>query len=316
MNECLLEMIWVIVLILLGAFIAPILDGLRRKIRAKIQRRIGPPLLQTFYDLSKLFNLQPVLPFKNMFIIVSPYIVFATLLVLSAAVPLPYVPGFSTVFDTITLLYTLLFVSVLVVLLGLALPNPYSNAGSTREALTITVFEVFIAFTIVGIAYSMKTLNLYGLAVLYGFPKNYLRISTLFLSASLFILAYIESAYTPFDMGEAETEVLGGPYLEFSGRYYGLFLYALLLKRYILLSLPVSLVLVSPIAMMLRAFIPEPLLSVVVLGVFVLFLFITMSVYSVVEALYPRYRVDLAFKPLILASVIPFIGLVMGWLGW
>ena len=316
MDECMLRTVWVIVLILLGAFMAPVLDGLRRKIRAKVQRRIGPPLLQTIYDLSKLFSLQPVLPFKNMFMIVTPYIVFVSMLVLSAAVPIPYVPGFSTVFDAITLLYALLFVSVLVVLLGLALPNPYSNAGSAREALTVTVFEVFIAFTIVGIAYKMKTLNLYGLAVLYGFPGNYLRISTLFLSASLFILAYIESAYTPFDMGEAETEVLGGPYLEFSGRYYGLFLYALLLKRYILLSLPVSLVLVSPVAAVLRSLVSGSLLSVLVLGVFTLFLLITMSVYSVIEALYPRYRVDLAFKPLILASVIPLIGLVMGWLGW
>ncbi len=312
--EYVLITFWSIILALLALLMAPILDGLRRVIRAKIQRRIGPPIRQTIYDLEKLFRLKPILPSRSMFLIATPYIVFVLMLILSATIPLSYVPCLNKVFDLITFMYTLLLGTAFITIMGLIIPNLYSNAGSVRELLLISVFEVFVAFTIVGIAYSIGSLNLYRLPILYGY--NLIRPSMFFLSLSLFILAYVESAYTPFDVGEAETEVIGGPYLEYSGRYYGLFLYSLLLKRYVLLSIPVSLVLVSPITDLLRPYVIQPLLSIISIALFIVFVFIVMSIYSAIEALYPRYRVDLTFKPLLLMSLIPLIGFIFGCLGW
>ncbi len=316
MYDYLVNVFWTITLLLIGLGMAPLLDGFRRKIKAKIQRRIGPPIVQTIYDLRKLFSLQPILPFKNMLLISIPYTVFTIMVILLTAVPVPFVAGFSRFFDIVSLMYVMLLASVFTVILGLMVPNPYSNAGSARELLLITVFETFIALTVIGIAYKIGSLNLYDLAVSYGLPVNYVKPSTLFISLSLFILAYVESAYTPFDIGEAETEVLGGPFLELSGRYYGLLLYSLLLKRYILASIPVSLVMVSPILAILSHYVGGLPLSIISLTLFIIFMLLLASFYSIIEALYPRYRLDLSYKPLLLASLIPFIGFILGWIGW
>ncbi len=315
-NEYIWTLSWGLLFILTALFIAPLLDGLRRVVRAKVQRRIGPSILQTIYDLEKLFRTQPVLPYRNRFFTSIPFIVFALALLLAAAAPVPFIGGLSSLFDALTFIYVLLLVTVFIVLAGLMVPNIYSNIGSARELVLLTVFEVFVGFTLVGLAYKAGTLNLYDLAVRLGEPSYYLKPSTIFLSLSLFILAYVEGGYVPFDVAEAETEVLGGAVLEYSGRYYGLLYYALLVKRYVLLSLPVSLVFVSPLAIMVREYLAGLLVPLACYVLYVVFLFIVMTIYAVIEALNPRYRVDLVYRPLLLSSLIPLIGFVLGWFGW
>lgn len=310
------RIVWILVLLGTSLFMGPFLDGLRRVLRAKIQRRIGPPILQTFYDLKKLFGLNPIGPFITKIYFIIPYVVFALILAMSTMTPIPYIPCLDTVFGAISFFYIILLIVFLYILAGLLLPNPYSNAGAAREALIISIFELFIASTIVCISYKLNTLNLYSIAILYGATQNYLKLSTLLLSISLLFLAYVESAYTPFDISEAETEILGGPMLEYSGRYYGLLFYSFLIKRYVLLSVPVGLIFVSPIINAIKPFIGGVLLSVISYLIYILFMSILLIIYASIETLYPRYRLDHALKTLTLAFLIPFIAYIIGWFGW
>ena len=316
MTDYIVYLVWSLILLLTALIMAPLMDGVRRVIKARIQRRIGPPILQTFYDLGKLFRLPSLVPYRNYLLILAPYLVFFVVILLSIFVPLPYVLSPSKTIDVISFMYILLFASATILYVALIIPNPYSNAGSIRELLLITLFELFIAFTIVGIAYKIGTLNMFLLSEKYGLVDYYLKPSTLLLSLSLLIIAYVEGAYTPFDIGEAETEVLGGPYLEYGGKYYGLLLYALLIKRYVLLALPVSLVFVSPIINYVAGTFTGSALMVLSYGLFIVFMFLTMMLFSVIEAFNPRYRIDIVYKPILISALIPIIGFVLGWFGW
>ena len=316
MMDYLVYLAWSIILLLTALIMAPLLDGVRRVIRAKVQRRMGPPVLQTFYDLRKLFGLPSLIPCRNYLLVLTPYLVFFVVVLLSILVPIPFVISPSSTVDIISFIYILLFASATIIYAALIIPNPYSNAGSIRELLLITLFELFIAFTIVGVAYKIGTLNMYLLSIRYGLAEYYLKPSTLLLSLSLLIIAYVEGAYTPFDIGEAETEVLGGPFLEYGGKYYGLLLYALLIKRYVLLALPVSLVFVSPIINYVADIFNGFTLMVLSYGLFIIFMFLTMMLFSVIEAFNPRYRVDIVYKPILVSALIPIIGFILGWFGW
>ncbi len=316
MIEYIAYIIWSLILLLTALAMAPLMDGVRRVVRAKIQRRIGPPILQTFYDLGKLFKLPSLIPYKNYLLILVPYLVFFVVTFISIHIPIPYILTPSNGIDVISFMYILLFASASIIYIALIIPNPYSNAGGIRELLLITLFELFIAFTIIGIAYKIGTLNMYLLGIRYGFMEYYLKPSTLLLSLSLFIIAYVEGAYTPFDIGEAETEVLGGPFLEYGGRYYGLLLYTLLIKRYVLLALPVSLVFVSPIMNYIVGVFSGFIVSIVSYALFIVFMFLTIMLFSVIEAFNPRYRIDIVYKPLFVSVLIPIVGFILGWFGW
>ncbi len=308
--------VWSIVIGLTIILLAPLMDGIRRRIRARIQRRIGPPIMQTYYDLVKLFRIPPVLPSKNVLFVSIPYIVFVLTATVSLFIPLPGVESLSMYMDLLSLLYTLLLVAFFTIIAGLAIPNPYSNAGSIREALMITFFELFVALTITSIMVGNGTLNLGLLPSILGEPLHYLKLSTLFTALSLLVLGYVEGKYVPYDVAEAETEVLGGSMLEYSGRFYGLILYSLLCKRLILVSLFTSLFLVSPLIHLLSSIINGLLLGIVSYCLFIVFMFVTYIIYSVFDALNPRYRVDHLFKNFLVLSLIPLTGLILGWFGW
>lgn len=310
------SVVWTTIMLVTGLLLPLLLEGIRRIVRARIQRRIGPPILQAFYDLGKLFNIPPVLPTKNMLFIVIPYTVFTVSVLLAAMIPIPYVPGLSMATDMITFIYILILVILLSCLAGLVVSNPYMNAGSSRELYMLSVIEVFTALLIAAFAVKLGTLNLYDIAVRFGQLENMLHPSTMLLVVSLFIYSYMESGYVPFDVAEAETEVLGGPFLEYSGRYYGLMMYAGLIKRFVLASIVASLVFVSPITNYLSGFIGRDYLPIISYIIYIVSVVMVSMFYYVIEAMNPRYRVDIAVKPVLLVSFIPLTALILGWFGW
>ncbi len=305
------------VLLVTGLLLSPFLDGLRRVLRAKVQRRIGPPIMQTFYDLRKLFSLDPILPSSNRLFIAVPFAYFSLLVVATMLLPLPLIPSLSVYFDYISLFYILMLTAFILGIAGLIVPNPYSNAGSVREFVLLTILEAVTAATLVGISIDTGTLNLYRSINTLISLHVYLKPSTLLLGLSLFIIAYVESGFTPFDIPEAETEVLGGSMLEYSGYFYGFLHYGFHIKRFILVSLAVIYSFLPPIAMVLVNNGVNSLLGgLIIIVSYVLLLILVYALYSIIEALNPRYRIDLALKPVLYYSIVPLTGVVLGCLGW
>ena len=207
MAETLVTGVLLPVLLTLAApFVGGLLVGVDRKITARMQSRIGPPLLQPFYDVIKLWNkeafisgsLQPVLAFS--------YLGFAAL-----AVGLFMSGG-----DLLLILFTSAIADVCLITASLNSKSPFSYLGGRRELLAVLSYEPVLILTFISI--SMVTGSFLVEGVL-GFSKPLLMLLPAVLVA-LELVLLIELKKSPFDVsasGHAHQELVRGVYTEFSG---------------------------------------------------------------------------------------------------
>ena len=196
----------------LAILLGPLFDGLRRKITARLQNRIGPPVTQTWYDILKLFKKENILPENSGFSI----LVFPTLtLMLSLAM-------FSTI-STVTMESpmdggAIIFIELAVLsafvlaIAGSAGRNPYGIVGGSREVVLVTLVEPSIIVSLTALVLSRGSATFDDLSKGHGVEIPLaLSIMAYFLS----ILA--ETGRIPFDLAEAESELSGGSLIEYSG---------------------------------------------------------------------------------------------------
>jgi formate hydrogenlyase subunit 4 len=215
--------------LLLFLLLAPLFEGLIRRLGARVQSRQGPPLLQPYFDLLKLLGKENIesssaWPFR-----VAPVLALSAILVVVAMLPMAGRPTALTAHaDLISLIY-LLTLSGLAVLLGaLASRNGYATMGASREMITMIMVEpVLVMLLLMG---SIRHQSLDLTTVLFGGTPLWTWSTALMAIVSLLALqAFV--ARQPFDIPEAEIELLGGPLIEYSGPNLALFKYALMLKQ-------------------------------------------------------------------------------------
>lgn len=208
-------MIWIWIVL------APVLGGLvyggERILRARMQRRQGPPLLQPFYDMFKLLD-------KRTLIIHSPHALLA--------VAHFFVLWFSiaAIFMGWNLLYIIflhLFAQILLVLAGYSVRSPYSHIGANRELLMLVAYEpvlllIAVGFYLVGGSFEVSEIVQ---------KSGYLTHMPL-MFAALMLIVPIKVKKSPFDVGEAHQEIVGGIEVEYSGVFYE-FLYVSRFFEYI-----------------------------------------------------------------------------------
>ncbi len=285
----------------------PYLDGIARRVRARLQYRRGPPLTQTWYDLRKLFKLPSVKPTTNSFFTWAPYLALAS--AISAALLLPYgnVVPINFGFNIIVFLYVIIMISVFLILAGFSVQNVFSHIGSAREMKILLTVEPLIAVVYGVLAYNAGTLSISGIMT-----HLHLTPSLILIYILLAYSFYVESGFVPYDIAEAEQEVIGGPLGEYSGRLLGVFYYALYIKRFALLWFFSSLITIpwiGPVNTVEKA-------ALVLLLQFV----ITISLYPVIaaiEASNARLRIDHVVQ----RNVYIFFGgiliiLFMAFMGW
>jgi len=203
-----------------------------RKVTARVQWRVGPPLLQPFYDFVKLLGKETILPKEgNTFVfLLAPVAGVAAVAVTSLILWMPIIDwkaltpfGFSG--DVILVIYLLTIPSLCVILGGASTGNPLSSLGSSREMKLILSYELpFILAIVVAIIQSGGQLRLDSLVASQAANGA----TALKLSGILALLAAIpciqaKLTLVPFDIPEAETEIIAGPYTDYSGPPYALF---------------------------------------------------------------------------------------------
>ena len=284
------------------AVLALILDGVDRKVRARVQRRVGPPILQTLYDVLKLYR-RPVTrdelagPFHS----VAPALAFATSLVGAAVIPslLP-TSGFQG--DLIVAVYLISSVSAITSFGAASSGIPFSVVGGWREASLMMTSELVLGATVAAIASSSGSLMLSSLMPLIR-PAT-VKVSPIIALASLALLTYVEGGRLPFEIAEAEPELAGGVASGYGGPPLALLMHSLLLKRVLLAALFLDLLvpwnvisnaLGAPLGLAVRAL------------AFTLALTLVSLVSAVIEALYGRCRpghaISLVKKALIISGV-------------
>ena len=116
-----------------------LLCGIDRKLVARMQKRVGPPVLQPFYDFFKLLGKETIIPVtanRTVFLL-APLVGLAAQVVLQLFIPVFSFNAFQGVADVIVILYLLLIPALSVILGAASSGSPYSGVGLSREMVTI-----------------------------------------------------------------------------------------------------------------------------------------------------------------------------------
>ncbi|MCK4329716.1 NADH-quinone oxidoreductase subunit H [candidate division WOR-3 bacterium] len=270
-----------------GFLTAFILGGIaswtERKLTAKIHARVGPPFLQPFYDIIKLFIKEVTIPdsaSKTIFML-SPIIAFASVPIVATIVGINFLnPEYGFNGDLLVCVYLLLIPSIAIILGSSASGNPLASIGASREMKLVLSYELafWAALTVPIIrTNTFRLSDLMEYQVLNGATAGSWSGIIAFIVAIICIQAKL--ARVPFDMPEAETEIAGGAYIEYSGALLGFFK----MSQYMMLVvLPVFL---------LQIF-WGPLNSPITILKYLLLLFIIV----LIENTNPRLKIDQAVK--------------------
>ncbi len=185
--------------------IGGILYGIERKLKARMQSRMGPPLLQPFYDLFKLADKRPM--------ILHSYHAFMGIMHFLAAWVALSVLFFGG--DLLVAIFFHLLSTSLLIVAGYSAKSTYSRIGSTRELIAISALEPILILT--AIAFYLHTGSFEVSKILE--TKSTLSISFVGFLALLIAMPGLLKK-SPFDAAEAHQEIVGGAEIEFSGIFY------------------------------------------------------------------------------------------------
>lgn len=278
MVEWYVALIWAIAVPLVLLVVSPLLDGLARKIKARLHSRLGPPIIQGYLDLAKLVGKTDVTPAANTLTNFLPFLAIASAAIAGALLPISDFAPLSFAGDLILVLYLLGLSTVAVVLGGVASGNPYPFLGASRELQVLLFTEPVLAFALFVLAVKAGTFRLPEIVLWHA--QNGYTFSTVLagLGALSALLPYFGKL--PFDLSEAEQELMGGVLLEQAGWRLALYRWTFFTKWFVVTWLFCEL--------FLPVLAPFPLSALVMLvKVFVVF-----CIAAVFETLLARLRLD------------------------
>ena len=221
-----------------------LLAGLDRKILARMQKRIGPPIIQPFYDFFKLMGKETLIPnaANRKVFLAAPVIGFVSLVVMMLFIPIFGYSPLSTGGDMIILLYLITIPAVALILGGSASGSPYAGIGISREMVTMMAYELPLVIVFLAIAKKVGGDSLcFSMAEITDFQQvNGLLISKWSLIPAAIAMLFVipaEVGTQPFDVAEAETEICEGPLVEYSGAPLAMFKLNTAVKMFVMTAL-------------------------------------------------------------------------------
>lgn len=204
-----------------------LLCGIDRKLVARMQKRIGPPILQPFYDFFKLLGKETIVPAaanRTVFLL-APLVGLAAQVVLQLFIPVFHFNAFRGVADVIVILYLLLIPALSVILGAASSGSPYAGVGLSREMVTVLSVELPLVLVLLAVAKTVGNALGTGLCFSLTDIVNYqiangsllTRLSMLPAAAAMLLIIPGETGSHPFDAAEAETEICEGMLAEYSG---------------------------------------------------------------------------------------------------
>jgi formate hydrogenlyase subunit 4 len=227
---------------LLVLLLAPLVTGLVRKVKARLLRRRGPPLLQPYRDLVRLLRKEVVLAENASWLFrVIPYLVFAATWVAAALVP-TFQSGllFSWSADLIAIIALLGSARFFLALAGLDIGTSFGGIGSSREVMIASLAEPAMLMVVFTLALVAGSTQLSTVAAFMVSSEVGLRVSLGLALIALIMVAIAENARIPVDNPATHLEltmVHEAMVLEYSGRHLALIDLASELKLLLYVSL-------------------------------------------------------------------------------
>jgi NADH-quinone oxidoreductase subunit H len=214
-----------------------------RKVSALVQWRVGPPVLQPFYDVMKLLGKETLVPeqAQRTVFMSAPLVGMAGVLLLSTLLwRITMAPSKPFVGDIIVAIYLMVLPSLALILGSSASASPHAAIGTSREMKLVMGYELplVLAFIVVVIK-TGGTLSLAEIAGAEHVPVLSISGMLSFLVALLCVQAKL--GFVPFDIAEAETELGSGVLMEYSGALLAVWK---IMQAMMLVALPMFLVVV------------------------------------------------------------------------
>ena len=201
----------IIAYLVLAPLLGGLLAGLERKLSAKMQRRVGPPVLQQFYAVFKLFEKEKMAPtrFQDFYVLVFVVFVIASGVIFFAG-------G-----DLLLVIFTLTIATAFLVVAAYSSNSPYAETGAERELLAMMAYEPMVLLTAIGFYMYHGSFNVRD--ILGSDSMCFLPMIGIFIGW-IFILT-LKFRKSPFDLSmshHAHQELVRGLTTEFVGRTVGL----------------------------------------------------------------------------------------------
>ncbi len=297
-----------------------------RKVIAAMQLRKGPNvvgwfgLLQPFADGLKLFVKETVIPTgaNKVVFVLAPMVTFVLALVAWAVIPFDEGMVLADINVGVLYLFAISSMGVYgVIMAGWASNSKYAFLGALRSAAQMVSYEISMGFVIVTVLLCVGSLNL--TKVVMAQQNVWFAVPLLPMFVIFFVSTLAETNRAPFDLPEAEAELVGGYNVEYSAFIFALFFLGEYINMILMSAMTVILFMggwLPPLEVSWLTWIPGPIWFA---GKIALVLF----VFLWVRATFPRYRYDQlmrlgwkVFLPLSLAWVVITAGalITFGWL--
>jgi len=207
---------------LLTALLGLISSWVDRKVTAMVQYRVGPPLLQPLVDIVKLLGKETLVPAgasRGAFLL-APLVGLAGVVASSTVLWGNLLrPSTSFAGDWIVILYLLTVPSLGIILGGFASRNPLASLGASREMKLVLSYELpFVLAMLVPVIRSGGSIRLGDiLSSQFANGANAGSLSGIIALVVAVLCIQAKLALVPFDAPEAETEIVSGPLIEYSG---------------------------------------------------------------------------------------------------
>lgn len=196
----------ILLILILSPLAGGLLAGLDRKLTARLQGRVGPPLLQPFFDFIKLINKENIAVSRSQ----NAYILFYFMFTAASLVMLFFE------MDLLMIIFVFTFANAALIAGGISTGSPYSKIGSQREIMAMLSYEPILFFFAMGFymltgSFRIESINSYTTPIIEFLPLIFI--------AMLFIMS-IKFKKSPFDFSSshhAHQELVKGMLTEFSG---------------------------------------------------------------------------------------------------
>lgn len=208
--------------------ISLLFEGIDRKLHARMQKRIGPPIIQPFYDFVKLFGKESLIPVTaaSGINIASPILAAASSII-AAGIPLAsFATTAGAIGDLILILFLLAASSIMIMVGGSSSGNPFAAIGFARKMTMMVSYEVPLFISVVSLAIKSGFSLAYNDIIQFQIQLGSC-FAFAFPSAAIAMITFLTcipaaAGVVPFDIPEAKTEVAHGLLIEYGGPYLAL----------------------------------------------------------------------------------------------
>ncbi len=255
-----------------------------RKLHARFQNRIGPPYFQPLADIIKLFSKETIIPGEADRGMMQ---LMPVLAMTCAVISILYIPLFNTqaIFsfegDIIVILYLLTIPTMTLFLAGWHSVSLFSLVGAIRSITQLFAYEVPFFMALLAPAILANTWELSKIAQFYAIHPHYALANIIgFVVSIIALLGKLEKV--PFDIPEAETEIVAGPLTEYSG--WPLAIYRLTLDIEMVVGAALIAAIFFPIWFAKNAFLAFIL--------FIIKIFVVIAILTLLRTLFARLRIE------------------------